>query len=217
MLKRIWHDWDLTMVLTALFLVALIAQSVSGLDVYNEEQLLNGERTVGYAAYLATPHFWEATTENWESEFLQMFTLVVLTVFLRQKGSPESDSPEDPPGYEKSPKHAHTPRLARRSPAWRRLYEHSLSLALIALFGAAFIGHVLSGAADYNEQRVAEGQRPLTVAAFIDHPQLWFQSTQNWQSEFMSSALLVVLTVYLREKGSSESKPVDESDDENGE
>lgn len=214
---RAWRDWGLTITMLAIFAVILVGQSVSGWRVYNADQRDHARPPVAYVEYLGGSHFWEATTENWESEFLQMFGLVVLTIFLRQKGSPESDEPDEPPGAEKPPKDRRPPWPVRRGGAWKRLYEHSLSLALLTLFLVTFAGHVLSGAAEYSGEQLDHGRRPVSAAEFLSEPQLWFESLQNWQSEFLSSGLLVIMSVFLREKGSSQSKPVEEAWDSSGE
>jgi hypothetical protein len=215
--KGFWREWGLTTVLILIFLAAWVGQAITGWLVYDQDQQEHGEQPVAFATYLVQPHFWEATTENWESEFLQALALVVLTIWLRQRGSAESDEPSTPPGSEKQAKDRKPPLLARRPGLARKLYEHSLSIALLSFFLLTFAFHVVSGAEQYSNEQRSHGGAPVSAAQFLAEPQLWFESFQNWQSEFLASGLLVILTVYLREKGSSQSKAVDEANDSTGE
>jgi hypothetical protein len=207
------RDNGLSLTLLALFVAFMAGQTVTGLYEYNDELLAHGERTVSLGAYLATGHFLEATAENWESEFLQMAAYVLLTVRLFQRGSAESKKIGEPEAVDRDP------RLARDKPGapapvrgggWvLTLYEHSLSLAFVALFAVSFALHALGGAAAYNENQLEHGGAALSVAAYLATSQFWFESFQNWQSEFLSLVAMVFLSIYLRQRGSPESKPVD--------
>jgi membrane protein implicated in regulation of membrane protease activity len=162
--------------------------------------------SVSFGAYLLSDHFLEATFENWESEFLQMAAYVVLTAVLYQRGSAESKDPDkedkEPPATAKSP------RVVRRG-GWRlKLYEHSLSLTLFALFLLSWLGHALAGRAHYNNDLAEHGVAPISLGRFISSSRFWFESLQNWQSEFLAVAAIVILSIWLREKGSPESKSV---------
>jgi hypothetical protein len=195
----------------ALFLVFWAAQSVTGWHTYNAEQLQHHATEVGYRTYLTTGHFVEATFENWESEFLQMGAFVLLTVFLVQKGSPESKSlsedprDEDPRGHRNDP---NAPWPVRRGGLWLTLYQNSLLIAFTLLFVGSFIGHGLGGARLYNAEQKQHGEAPLSTSAFMRTSEFWFQSFENWQSEFLAVGSIVVLTIFLRQRGSAESKPV---------
>ena len=162
----------------------------------------------------------EAVFENWESEFLQMGAYVVLTAVLRQKGSPESKRLAGPEDVDEDPRgHRHdkdAPWPVRRGGVALRLYEHSLSLALLALFVASFALHVAGGTSAYNQEQAAHGGAPVSVVGYLGTARLWFQSLQNWQSEFLAIGVLVVLSVSLRERGSPESKPVHHPHGETG-
>lgn len=205
----LWRSHGLALVLLGLFLASLIGQAVSGWAVYNAGQRDHRLPETAFGPYLVTAHFWESVSENWESEFLQLSALVVLTVFLRERGSAESAVPGIPAGPQRR-----TSKVVPFVPRWRRtglgrrLYEHSLSVAFVVLFLTSFAIHVVSGAHKLSAEEQAHGRAPITAVQFLSTPQLWFESMQNWQSEFLASGLLVVLTVYLREKGSSQSKPV---------
>ena len=170
--------------------------------------------------YLATGHPWEAVFENWESEFLQMAVFVLLTTFLIQKGSPESRRPRvrelvdtDPRDFADDPD---APWPVRRGGWILRLYEHSLGLAFILLFLISWIGHALGGFAEYTEDQVAHQQPPPGLTDYLTSARFWFESFQNWQSEFLAIASMVWLAVYLRQRWSPESKPVHAPHSETG-
>jgi hypothetical protein len=202
---------SLSLVLGVLFALTVSAQAVSGWGDYNDDQQAHNQETVSLGEYLTTPHFAEAVFENWESEFLQMGSFVLLTVWLRQKGSPESRKleGEEDVDREPSPRRKNVPWPVKRGGIVLKLYEHSLSIALFTLFFLSLWLHLISGAAEYSQEQLAHGEKAVTALDFLTRPTFWFQSMQNWQSEFMSIALLVILSIFLREKGSSESKPVD--------
>ena len=203
-----------------LFLMFFGAMVVSGAAEYSENQLAHGEPAVTLPGYLGTGAFLEATFENWESEFLQMGMYVILTVFLFQKGSSESkpvgrDAPqdEDPRDADLT---AATPWPVRRGGWVLKIYEHSLSIMFLLLFLASFTLHAIGGAEEYGSEQQSHGQPPVTVLEYLATSRFWFESFQNWQSEFLAVAVLVGASVYLRERGSPESKPVAEPHHETG-
>lgn len=203
-----------------LFVVFFGGMILSGAASYSEDQLAHGEPAVSILQYLGTGDFVEATFENWESEFLQMGMYVILTVFLFQKGSSESKPMGSPAPQDEDPREAKlkpsTPWPLRRGGLVLKLYEHSLSIMFLLLFVASFILHAVGGADAYNSEQQSHGQPTVTVLGFLATSQFWFQSFQNWQSEFLAVAVLVGASVYLREKGSPESKPVAEPHYETG-
>ena len=202
---------SLTLVMLVLFGLTAVGQSLTGWSVYNSDQVEHGSDAISLPAYLTTGHFGEAIFENWESEFLQMGLFVLLTVSLRQKGSPESkpiDGQEEV-DREPDPRRPGAPWPVRAGGLAAKLYARSLSLALLGLFVVSFALHVATGAAAYSEEQQAHGGPAVSALEYVLTPQLWFESFQNWQSEFMSIGALVVLSIFLRQKGSSESKPVD--------
>jgi hypothetical protein len=159
--------------------------------------------------------------ENWESEFLQMFFFIILTVFLYQKGSAESKDPNEKEEVDREPRKSRKKKLAPwpvRQGGWvSKVYEHSLSLAFLLLFLGSFWLHAVGGAGEYNDnQRVHGHPERVTTVGYMTTAQFWFESLQNWQSEFLAVGSMVVLTIFLREKGSKESKPVDAAHDETG-
>jgi hypothetical protein len=203
-----------------LFLVFFGGMIVSGTSSYSEDQVAHGQPSVTVVEYLATGDFVEATFENWESEFLQMGMYVLLTVFLFQKGSSESKpvgrkAPQDQDPRDAAVKLA-TPWPVRRGGWVLKLYEHSLSVMFIALFLTSFALHAFGGTAAYNDEQQSHGQSMVSVLGYLATSRFWFESFQNWQSEFLAVAVLVGASVYLREKGSPESKPVAEPHSETG-
>lgn len=195
-----------------LFAVFFLGMTVSGTGTYNQEQLEHGSsEQLSVLQYLTTGHFVEATFENWESEFLQMGMYVVLTAFLYQKGSSESkplnkSAPQDADPREGAKRNSPSP--VRRG-GWRlTIYEHSLAIAFFALFFASWTLHALGGVSAFNEEQIQHGQPAISVWRYVTTAQFWFESMQNWQSEFIAVAAIVGLSIFLRQRGSAESKPV---------
>ena len=203
----------LSLVLFGLFLFSLGGQYLTGWKEHNNEQVSHGKLEVNAVEYLSEGHFWEATFENWESEFLQMSAYVLLTVFLFQKGSSESKTPGTTERVDVIADSKHwnkdTPWPVRRGGFVLKIYENSLSIALLLLFFGSFFVHAAGGASDYSEEQIAHGGQPVTTFEYMETSRFWFESFQNWQSEFLSIAVMVVFTIFLRQKGSPESKPVD--------
>jgi hypothetical protein len=213
-------EHGLLLVNAGLFLAFFAGMILTGAANYSEEQQAHGESAVSVLQFMATGEFVEATFENWESEFLQMAMYVVLTVFLFQKGSSESkpvgkDAPQDEDPRQVAIKKA-TPWPVKSRGAVLKVYEHSLSLLLFLLFLGSFTAHALGGAEAYNDEQQSHGQATVTVLQYVGTSRFWFESFQNWQSEFLAVAVLVGASVYLREKGSPESKPVAEPHYETG-
>jgi hypothetical protein len=209
-LQRFLHDNGLSLVLFGLFFLMIVGQALAGVAAHNAELRTHREPAIGFPRYLSSGHFIEAVFENWESEFLQMGALVVVTIFLRQKGSPESkrEHGEQPQDREPRP-HAGAPWPVRRGGLVFAIYQHSLSIALALLFAGSLTLHAVGGTTEYNEEQREHGEPTVSLAEFVGGSEFWFQSLQNWQSEFLSAGALVILSVYLRQRGSPESKPVD--------
>jgi hypothetical protein len=210
-MKRFLHDNGLSIVLLAVFLLFLAGQAVTGYYQHNEERSDHGAAPIGFRAYLASGDFLEATAENWESEFLQIAGYVILTVFLFQRGSAESKKPDRKEPVDRRPaKHrSDAPWPVRRGGWVLKVYENSLSLAFVLLFLISFFMHALAGRLAFNEEQLEHGGHAATLAEFMHSPEFWFQSFQNWQSEFLGIAAMVLLSIWLRQKGSPESKKVD--------
>lgn len=204
---------SLSIVVLLIFAIAWFAQAVAGRSDYNGEQRQHGLPEASFVNYLGTGHFWQATAENWESEFLQMACFIVLTAHLYQKGSPESKDPDKPMAYvdedpaqkRDNPK---APWPVRKGGLALHLYAHSLSITMFALFLASWLLHAIAGTVQYNHEQLLNHQPPVTMMGYLASGRFWFESMQNWQSEFLSIAAMVLLGIFLREKGSPESKPV---------
>ena len=212
-MRRILREHGLSIVLFGLFFTSfIVGQSISGYHVDKEERLEHGEPLIGYTAYLGTPHFLEATMENWESEFLQMFVFVLLSVFLVQKGSAESRKLEGEEEVDEDPRKHRTSRNApwpvRKGGMWLTLYENSLSIAFALLFLIALSLHCVGGAGEYNKEQMLRGRETVSTLGYLGTSQFWFESFQNWQSEFLAIGAMVVLSIFLRQRGSPQSKPV---------
>ncbi len=210
----------LAMVCFGIFAVLLVAQSLTGWRERNNDARTHHAAEISYPRYLTTGHFYETTFENWESEFLQMGAFVLLTVFLIQKGSAESKQPdgddvdEDPALHRADPD---APWPVRRGGVWLALYRNSLLIAFFVLFLGSLVGHALGGTAEYNAEQRQHGETAqVSVVEFVRTSQFWFQSFQNWQSEFLAVGSIVVLSIFLRERGSPESKPVAAPHDQTG-
>ena len=209
-MRALLRDHGLTIALLLLFAGSAVGHFLAG-HAYNNQELQNhGQAAIGLLAYAREDQYRSTLFENWESEFLQMSTYVVLTAYLFQRGSAESADPDAPPRDE-----CMTGKIDRRSPAALRsgaairwMYAHSLGVVLFLLFVASFIAHAFFSARESAAQALLHGQQPVGALAYLSDAEFWFESFQNWQSEFLSTAMLVVLSIFLREKGSPESKPV---------
>jgi hypothetical protein len=200
MLRKL-RDHSLTIALMTLFAASIVGQWLTGWRAALHELARHDEPPISLWAYTGDAAFLSAVFENWESEFLQMGVYVFLTAWLFQRGSAESRDPDDP-----------TRPNDEAPAAWpafkRRLYENSLPLVLGALFVASFALHALESAEAAAQEALDHGEAPPTRSAHLWSSLLWFESFQNWQSEFLSTATLIVLSIFLRQKGSPESKPV---------
>ena len=210
----------LSIALLSMFLASQIGLSLVGFAHYNDEQKNHDQPTVTLVEYLTSGSYLEVTMENWESEFLQMFAYVLLTVFLYQQGSAESKDPDQSEPVDRDPRLSmHKPDApwpVRRGGLILKVYENSLSLALFALFLIAFVLHGVGGTLEYNLDQLAHGDETVTTLQYFGSSQFWYESLQNWQSEFLSIAAMVLLSIHLRQRGSPESKPVDSPHSETG-
>jgi hypothetical protein len=211
-MKRLLRNWGLSLVLFGMFLVFWVGQAFVGRLEYNEEREERELPPVPVAEYLQSSHFWEATGENWESEFLQMSAYVFFTVFLFQKGSSESKDPDKESPQDKDPRteadKPDAPWPVKKGGWVLWLYERSLLLTFLLLFLGSVAVHAAGGVRLYNEEQAAIGKETVTFWEFAQTPAFWFQSFQNWQSEFLAIGMMVVLSIFLRQRGSPESKPV---------
>lgn len=200
----------------ALFLVTLVGQSFAGWHSFNDEHRGEGLGTIGYGDYVASTDFAVAVAENWQSEFLQFLLYVLATVWFLQQGSPESKE-LDRPGLESDEDQLVGPHARPDSPRWARaggwrtsLYSHSLALAVGVIFLLSWLAQAVAGWAAENEHRVEQLRDPQSWGAYVGSADFWERTLQNWQSEFLAVGAFAVLAIFLRERGSAESKPVGE-------
>ena len=211
-----FHNNSLSLVALLFMVFTLFGQYYTGWKQNNEELKEHNNPPLKFSDYSHSGHFIQATFENWESEFLQMALFVLLTVKLRQKGSAESKELDGKEEVDREPKaRANAPWPVKKGGIWLKVYSHSLSLALGLLFILSFIMHLYGSLKDHNEEQIEKMLPVEKWTEYITQSRFWFESFQNWQSEFLSLATIVLLTVWLREKGSAQSKPVDASYDEN--
>ncbi|MEA2723419.1 MAG: hypothetical protein QOH59_1190 [Gemmatimonadales bacterium] len=211
-MRRLVRENGLSIVLLSFFLLFWAGQSVVGHREHNSEQRDHGRPEIPYGGYLRSSHFWEATAENWESEFFQMYAYVILTAFLYQKGSSESKKLGETEPVDRDPrrsKRRNAPWPVRRGGPVLKLYENSLSLAFLLFFLVSISLHAVAGAGVYNDEQAAHGHPDLSVLQYAGTARFWFESLQNWQSEFLAIGAMVVFSILLRQRGSPESKPVD--------
>jgi hypothetical protein len=218
---RSWlRDNGLTIALLLLFTGSQVGHVWAGWLSENHLLVEHGQAAQGVLSYVISGAFLSSLFENWESEFLQMWVFVMLTACLFQRGSPESKDPEATAEQDRDPsldkRKRSAPWPVRRGGLVMQLYSHSLGWALLALFVFSFLMHWISSTRDAAAEAVMHGQAPGGMMAQIADPTFWFESFQNWQSEFMSTAVLIVLGIWLREKGSPESKAVGDPNSKTG-
>jgi len=207
---------SLSIVLLIFMFLCWGGQFLTGYQVENDELQKKGQPAMDMYTYLSSGHFIQATFENWESEFLQMMLYILLTVSLRQKGSSESKGLEGEEDVDRDPTpHKDAPWPVKKGGVILKLYENSLSLAFGVLFIASFTLHFYGSLKDFNSEQLMDGKSIVTWQTYLSNSRFWFESLQNWQSEFLAVASIVVLSIWLRQKGSPESKPVDMPYDEN--
>lgn len=202
----------LLIVNAVVFLGCFVGMILAGWRVAEHDAVLHGQAVESLWGFLSSGDFAEATFENWESEFLQMGSYVVLTTFLFKKGSSESKSLDDDAPQDADPREhvndVRTPWPVRRGGVVLVLYENSLLILFAVLFLGSVVGHVIGGAAAYNQEQLEHGATVVSAWQYLGTSQFWFESMQNWQSEFLVISIMVIATVYLRQRGSSQSKPV---------
>ena len=213
-MRRFVRDNSLSLFFLALFLLALVGQSIAGYQLYNEEQREHGEATVGYLRYLVTSDFGADTLENWQSEWLQFWLFALATVWLVQKGSNESKQPgtegleSDQQQKVKGYAPANAPRWAKARD-WRlSVYSSSFTIVMGLIFLATWLGQSFASWTVYNDEQTAHDEQTVSWGTYVTSSDFWVRSLQNWQSEFLAVGTIAVLTIYLRQRGSPESKPV---------
>ena len=218
-MKTFFRSNGLSIVFFLLFIGSLIGQIIFGYKEHNKELLQEGAAAIALTEYFSSGHFLQSTFENWESEFLQMALFVVLTIFLQQKGSSESKD------FDKQEEADRKPSAKRKGAPWAvrtggwvlAVYKHSLTISLALLFLISFGIHFYGSLRDENQQLSFKGLPLETASQYICGSRFWFESFQNWQSEFLSVFAIVMFSICLRQIGSPQSKPVDASNAQTGE
>ena len=201
---------SLSIVMLTFMLIFWSGQFITGMKLVNAERKENGLPQFSTIEYSKSGHFIAATFENWESEFLQMAIYVFLTIYLRQKGSSESKSLYKKEEVDRDPKiHPNAPWPVKKGGIWLKIYSNSLTIALFSLFLFSFFMHFYGSLKNFNEQQAGNNLPLASASQYIGSSQFWFESFQNWQSEFLAVAAIVLLSIWLRQKGSPQSKPVD--------
>ena len=217
-MKKFFRNNGLSIVFFILFVISLIGQIFTGLSEHNQETVEIGGQALNLSEYLTSGHFLQATFENWESEFLQMGLFLILSMFLYQKGPSESKDPdkEEEVDREPNPRKKNAPWPVKKGGIWLTIYKHSLCYAFTILFIFSFILHWRGSLHDYNEEQMLKHLPTEDALHYLGNARFWFESFQNWQSEFLSIFAIVLLSVFLREQYSPQSKPVDAPDSETG-
>jgi hypothetical protein len=213
-MRRFVRDNSMSIVFLLLFLAALVGQAIAGHADFNDNAQSHGDPTISLGRYVLSSEFGSAVMENWQSEYLQFTLFILLTVWLLQRGSPESKELHKA-GLESDEEQKVGPHAQRNSPGWakvegirRRLYEHSLVLVMGTFWLGTWLAQSFTGAAQYNADQLDHQEDPVSWSHYIGTADFWENTLQNWQSEFLAVGSMAILAVYLRQRGSPESKPV---------
>jgi uncharacterized protein DUF6766 len=213
-MRRFLKENSLSIVFLLLFLAALLGQALAGHAEFNDAQDQHGDPRITLVRYLVSSDFGVAVMENWQSEYLQFTLMILLTVWLLQRGSPESKE-LDQAGRESDQEQKVGGHAQQNSPRWakvggirRTLYENSLVLVMGTFWIGTWLAQSLTGATQYNTERLDHHQDPVAWSSYLTTPNFWERTLQNWQSEFLAVGSMAILAVYLRQRGSPESKPV---------
>jgi hypothetical protein len=220
---RTWiRDQSLSLFFLGLFLLTLFGQSIAGWKGHNEQQLAHDSPTISYPRYLVSSDYGQAVMENWQSEYLQFVTFIMATIWFVQRGSNESkqirDIGRESDEKQKVGRHAkdNSPRWAKTG-GWRTsLYSNSLLLVMLTIFFGTWFAQSVTGVNDYNADQRDHDQPTVSWGTYLTRPNFWENTLQNWQSEFLAVGTMAAYTVYLRQRGSPESKPVGAPHDETG-
>jgi hypothetical protein len=221
-MRRWLFEQSLTLFFLTIFLLSLVGQSIAGLFAYNEEQRAHHEQAISYGRYLVSSDFGGNVMENWQSEFLQFTLIVLATVWLVQRGSPESKKLEEAgPETDKDAKVGRNapqagPRWAKARDFRLKLYENSLVLAMLGIFLGAWFAQSLTNWTMFNDDQTAHGEPVVSWIHYVREADFWNRTLQNWQSEFLAVATMTAFSIYLRQRGSPESKPVGSPHEETG-
>jgi hypothetical protein len=213
-MRRFLRENSLSVFFLTIFLGALTGQAIAGHSLYNSEQLAHGEHAISLGRYLTSSHFGAAVMENWQSEYLQFMLMMLATVWLLQRGSPESKQLEKQ-GRETEREQKIGRHAREDSPFWARaggirtaIYSNSLLIAMALIFLGSWFAQSVTGWTEHNATLTEHGEAPVSWLSFLGTSEFWEATFQNWQSEFLAVGSFAVLTIYLRQRGSPQSKPV---------
>jgi hypothetical protein len=213
-MRRFLRENSLTLVFLGLCVGALVFQAIAGHAAFNDQQDQMQAAHISFWRYVGSSAFGAAVMENWQSEYLQFTLFIVLTVWLLQRGSPESKE-LDKAGTESDAdqrvgEHARadSPAPARRRGIGRRLYENSLLIVMGSIWLGTWVAQSITGVTEFNAERLGSHQPPISWWSYVGNPDFWERTLENWQSEFLAVGSMAILAVYLRQRGSPESKPV---------
>jgi hypothetical protein len=213
-MPRFVKDNGLSIVFGLLFLAALGLQSIAGWHAYNADQITHHQDVVTWLRYVTSSSFGVEVLENWQSEYLQFTLFILLTVWLVQRGSPESKRPGEA-GTEGDREQRVGEHADADSPLWARvgglrtsIYSNSLLLLMTTLWLLSWLGQSITGVVDFNQQQADHGEQAISWAEYLTRADFWDRTLQNWQSEFLAVGSMAIFAVYLRQRGSPESKPV---------
>jgi hypothetical protein len=219
---RVLRQHALGLFFGTLFLLSLVGQALAGWQAFNAEQAADGLATLSLGRYLTSSDFVVDVSENWQSEYLQFLLYITATVWLLQRGSPESKELSKA-GLESDEDQLIGPHATADSPSWARVggwrtqvFSWSLTLVMAGVFLLSWLAQSIAGQVAYNETRLERLQDPVSWTAYVANADFWSRTLQNWQSEFLAVGSMAVLTIYLRQRGSPESKPVGAPHDSTG-
>jgi hypothetical protein len=205
-----------------IFLLALLGQGLTGHALFNEEQVTAGLEEISLGQYLTSSNFAVDVSENWQSEYLQFLLYILATIWLVQKGSPESKELNQP-GIESDKDQLVGEYSNEKSPAWakasgwrRTVFSNSLGTTMGLIFVLCWLVQSVAGTSAFNEEQIRNFQQPVSWTEYLMSADFWNRTLQNWQSEFLAVGSMVVLSIYLRQRGSPESKPVGSAHDDTG-
>jgi hypothetical protein len=220
--KKALRNNGLSLFFGLIFLLALLGQALTGHALFNEEQVASGLEEISLAQYLMSSNFAVDVSENWQSEYLQFLLYIFATIWLVQKGSPESKELNEP-GIESDEEQLVSEHSNAKSPKWARatgwrqtVYSNSLGMTMGLIFILSWLVQSIAGNSNYNQEQIKNFQQPVSWPEYVASPEFWNRTLQNWQSEFLAVGSMVVLSIYLRQRGSPESKPVGSAHDDTG-
>ena len=213
-MRRALRENSLSIVFLALFALALAGQAVAGRNAFNDTAAEHGEEAISFGRYLTSSSFGQAVLENWQSEYLQFTLYILLTVWFVQRGSPESKAPGKEGGRSDEQEllgtHAppDAPRAARTGGLRTRLYSNSLVLLMATIWLLSWFGQSVTGWSEFNSGQLSHDGATVNWLGYLGTSDFWEATLQNWQSEFLAVGSMAVFSIYLRQRGSPESKPV---------